>query len=162
MKYRKRLPRAFSLDECFNANVDRSGGPEACWPWTGSRSKNRYGVLSFKKARFYAHRLAYALANGAVPDGMDVCHHCDNPPCCNARHLFTSDAAGNAADMVAKGRWRGPLGLEHPKSKLTPELIAEARAQYAAGRSLRSIARDFKMSHQALSAAMRGKTWRAA
>jgi hypothetical protein len=57
-----------------------------------------------------AHRVAYELAVGAIPHGMMVCHHCDNPPCCNPTHLFVGTHSDNAKDMVAKGRKRGGRG----------------------------------------------------
>ena len=85
----------------FWARVDTSGGPDACWPWQGARLPRGYGKMT---GAGYAHRIAWELENGPVPAGMYVCHHCDNPPCCNPAHLFTGDAAANNADMDAKGR----------------------------------------------------------
>lgn len=98
--------RGMSLVERFWAKVDQSGGAEACWPWMGGRHKFGYGNVEHDVR---AHRLAWELANGPIPAGLHVLHRCDNPPCCNARHLFIGTDADNVADMRAKGRQGRPV-----------------------------------------------------
>jgi hypothetical protein len=88
----------------FWSKVDRSGGPDACWPWMAYRNRDGYGSFRVDDHTESAHRVAWVEENGPVPEGMDVLHHCDNPPCCNPRHLFLGTAADNARDSVAKGR----------------------------------------------------------
>lgn len=93
--------------ERFWAKVDTSGGPDACWPWTGSRYAKGYGSFRVTHDRAVtASRFAYELANGPLADGMFALHSCDNPPCCNARHLRAGTAEENTAEMVSKGRAR--------------------------------------------------------
>lgn len=104
------------------AVAKRAGG---CWEWTKSRTAAGYGQLSEKHGEgrrvVYAHRVAYFLANGDLPEGMQVCHTCDNRACVRPDHLFIGDHAANMADMVSKGRTkRGrkfPLGPTHWSSR---------------------------------------------
>jgi hypothetical protein len=146
-----------------------------CREWTGSRLPSRkygkgfgYGVvgLSPRQAeavglpppkpgawvrQVYAHRLAYLLERGPIPLGMLVCHHCDNPPCCNPAHLFLGTAADNTADMLAKSRGRG--ALSHTDVRVIRDL-------FASGTSLHEIASRFKISKHAALGAATGRTYR--
>lgn len=87
----------------FWAYVDR-GGPDVCWVWKGSKLPSGYGRVSWQGKTTYAHRVAHLLAHGAIPAGMCVCHHCDNPPCCNPSHLWLGTQQDNMADRDRKGR----------------------------------------------------------
>jgi hypothetical protein len=79
-----------------------------CWEWTGATVPGGYGRLRGDDARStLAHRAAWLWANGPFPDGLKVCHRCDNPPCCNPEHLFLGTQLENMRDCVAKGRFRG-------------------------------------------------------
>lgn len=85
-----------------------------CWECAGFQYKLRgvkshskgYVDFSYRRVRWRAHRLAYTIAVGPIPDGLEVCHSCDNPPCCNPKHLFLGTGSENAIDRVAKGRDR--------------------------------------------------------
>lgn len=99
-----------SLAARFWPKVDRSGGPDACWPWmagTSQKTSARYGVIRGSHRQGFkvllAHRVALALASGGrMPKAKDACHRCDNPICCNPSHLFWGSHRDNMRDYAAK------------------------------------------------------------
>ena len=99
--------------------IVRKEDPERCWDWPHARHEAGYGVCTYKGVKTTAHRLAYELTNGPVPDGMYVLHTCDRPQCCNPAHLFVGTPKDNVADMLAKGRLLG--------KHIAAELAAEGR-----------------------------------
>lgn len=83
---------------------------DECWVWGGHRNKQGYGRKAFGSKRkgtyrgYYVHRLAWEWVNGPIPEGMCVCHRCDNPPCVNPAHLFLGTNLDNVRDREAKHR----------------------------------------------------------
>jgi hypothetical protein len=83
------------------------GGKDDCWVWTGCKLPTGYGhYRKTKSCQLYAHRTAFELTNGPIPDGLEVCHTCDNPPCCNPNHLWIGTHLDNVHDRDMKGRGR--------------------------------------------------------
>jgi hypothetical protein len=85
---------------------------DTCWVWQGMKHKHGYGVILSEGARsptLLAHRVAWAIGHGPIPEGLDVLHHCDNPPCVNYEQcLFLGTQTDNNIDMWTKerGHWQ--------------------------------------------------------
>lgn len=168
-----------TLEERFWNKVDRSGGPNACWPWTPrARMTSGYGLFATGSGShgtgvsWGAHRVAYWLSNyGTLPPrrrrgdtSESVCHSCDNKSCCNPAHLWLGDAKVNAKDASSKGLLFQPGKRLPPekcaKTKLTWEIVRSLRTGELSGMRRRHVARLLNVDESTIYNVRTYKTWK--
>ncbi|MGV1768758.1 HNH endonuclease [Agrobacterium vitis] len=135
----------------FLQKADTHGmNPDVCWEWLGAGKGNGYGHTSHGGA----HRRAYQLFIGEVPDDMDVCHRCDNRFCVNPDHLFLGTRAVNMADMKHKGR-----GAGGSRKHLREHQVQEIRRRLAAGTPPKIIAETMDVNYATITAIKEGRSY---
>ena len=173
------------VEERFWSKVDRSG---KCWLWTAAKMKGGYGGFKWAGRMWRAHRAAWLLTYGHIPDNLMLCHTCDTPACVNPAHLFLGTAADNARDAAAKGlTLKGdrngnhlhpelrPYGQRngrhtHPETtsrgervhqaKLTEQTVRAIRHDYAGGQiTFKELGARYGVSNVAARMVVRRRTW---
>lgn len=192
-RWRKPLPldeTAYSADarKRFWKKVIR-GNPDDCWKWIGALTHDGYGRFGNNRKTVVAHRVAFRMEVGEIPEEMLVCHTCDNPPCCNPRHFVLGTQWDNTLDKMAKGRYatgersgahthpeKIRRGDNHPfrldptmhafgegvnTAKLTAEKVIRIRRFYASRKfSAMSLAKRFGVSVSNIRFIVDGRTWK--
>jgi hypothetical protein len=152
-----RLCMRSSAEERYLSRVDRSGMDE-CWLWLGAKSASGYGTISIKDRTVTAHRFGYRLHFGSIPDGLLVCHSCDNRLCQNPNHWFLGTYLDNRRDADRKGR--SARGETHGISRLTSTQVENIRRDYASGGvSQMTLAVRYGVSERTVGRVIHRKTW---
>jgi hypothetical protein len=136
-----------------------------CWEWNGWISKGGYPMTKDYdciKTNILAHRLSYKVFKGDIPDGMLVCHACDNKKCCNPKHLWLGTHHDNNQDCLMKGRNSGGHGPGeiNPASKLKEKEVLEIRKKLSEGIRPYLIAKEYKVKNYCIYAIRDRITWR--
>lgn len=134
--------------------------PDGCWLFTGTNNGMGYGVIRIGGEQQKAHRVAYVLYVNNIPEGICICHTCDNPICVNPAHLFAGTQKDNMQDMKAKGRHG--YGETNSRAKLKEHQVIEIRKRYATDKYIRQeiLAKEYNISRSALSFIVTNKTWK--
>ncbi len=147
-----------TFDERYDMKVDRSGGPNACWPWTAGLGSHGYGQIKLDGEKVLAHRIALERRLGRlIKPGFCSLHHCDNPPCCNPTHLFEGTQAENNRD--AANKCRTAHGAQNGNAKLIEADIREIRQRAHRGELQRVLAGVFEIDRSNISKIVLGKRW---
>lgn len=150
--------RVKSLEERFWERVDVQG-PDECWEWTAGRIAGGYGRINDLGRPLGAHRVSWEIENQtSVPEGLVVCHRCDNPPCCNPAHLFVGTTRDNAQDRDRKGR--GLHGEANYCAKLTWDSVRSIRRRVDAGERQCDLAREYGVTRTTINDIVKGRSWR--
>ena len=124
----------------FWAKVDKSGD---CWVWTAALLKTGYGCLRINRKTTRAHRVAYELSVGPIPNGALLRHTCDNRRCVKPEHLLPGTFKDNNQDALDRGRHL--CGERDPKAKLSNKDVKEIRLALARGETGRSLSKRYRV-----------------
>jgi hypothetical protein len=154
-------PKPRTLAERFWPKVEKTDG---CWIWRGalhSFGSGQIGAGGWHGKPLFAHRVAWELTNGPVPDGLWVLHRCDTPPCVRPEHLFLGNHQENMADMARKGRGHrsGLRGTQVGTAKLTEPEVREIRRRRQGGEPSARIASHYGVTPRVVWLIGAGRAW---
>lgn len=128
-----------------------------CWEYQVCGKRDKYGLIEINGKTKRAHRISYELFVNEIPNGMCVCHKCDNPPCINPEHLFIGTNHDNRMDSVNKKRHS--RGISRPLAKFNEEEIREIRELYFKGHSIEVLALKYKVNYSTMYRIVKRHTW---
>ncbi|MFA6992669.1 MAG: HNH endonuclease [Candidatus Gracilibacteria bacterium] len=148
-------------EERFWHFVKKGKNEDDCWAWIGTKIPSGYSQIWCCGKMVNAHRFSYELHFGKIPKGKIIMHKCDNPQCCNPKHLEVGTYKDNTQDMLKKGRTNQPKGEKHCCAKLTQKQVVQIRKLHKTGRfSQIEIGRKFNVGQNAICSIVNNKTWK--
>ncbi len=151
------------LRERFMEKVRIGKKPNECWEWLASVRNSGYGRIKIGDLTRSAHRVSYELHVGKIPNGICVCHHCDNKLCVRPNHLFLGTHRDNARDMVQKGKHNPARGESAGSAKLTEKQVMKIRTTFKKNNrwGMKTVlARKYGISNAQITHILQGKHWR--
>lgn len=149
-----------SLD-AFWSKVAITADDNQCWLWQGSVNRHGYGAHRVDRKRLSCHRIAWMYPNYIIPEGMFVCHSCDNPSCCNPKHLWIGTHQDNMNDMKKKKRqsFVRAQGENHGLHTLTNEQVANIRWSFEQGKvSIGELSEEYLCSKEHIRKIVKNET----
>lgn len=144
----------------FFEKVRKGKHPDDCWEWLTSKTFQGYGKFSYKGMLGGAHRMSWRIEYGEIPGKLCVLHHCDNPECCNPKHLFLGTRGDNVRDAIKKGRRARLVGEQTGSSKLTEKEVLEIRQIYKDElMSQNELARKYRVTQANIWFILHRKSW---
>lgn len=134
-------------------------GDDDCWPWMRACQSKGYGQIYIGETAHRAHRIAYYLVNGEWP--VISCHSCDNPICCNPKHIKNGTYKSNMQERSERGRCNSAKGEKCGRSKLKDSQVLAIREEYARGGiTHREIAAKYGVSGSLVTVIINRRFWR--
>ncbi len=156
-------------------NKVKKAGDDECWQWMGSKSHQyskqlnrpqrgvfqKYDKLRHGPSNLVAYRVAFYLTHGkTITNGAIICHHCDNPMCCNPKHLFEGSFHDNTQDMMTKGRNTKRQGELNTQVKLKPKQVLEIRELCRLGGNHRLVAEKYGVTRMTVTDIWNRHSWK--
>lgn len=154
-----KINQKLSLSERFWSKVSKKEENE-CWEWNGTKHISGYGILRVNGKNEYSHRIGYQIMIGTISKNLFVLHSCDNPSCCNPKHLWLGTYKDNSDDMIRKRRRRSDKGELNPQHKLTEKQVVEIRSLYSTGKyTQRELGKKYNVTQGQISRIIRNMEW---
>lgn len=148
----------------FWSHVAISPNADECWEWQAALTIGKsggYGSLNIKRKPMKAHRVAWEIQNGEIPNKLYVLHKCDNRKCCNPQHLFLGTHQNNMDDMYSKNRKAPTNGEYNGRHKLTAKQVNEIRTRYDCRNiTQRELANEYMVGKSTINSVITGKNWK--
>ena len=142
--------------------MDKIKVVDGCWIWQNCKQSDGYGSIRCGDKTWLAHRLIWTFENGKIPDGMEICHTCDNPACVNPKHLWAGTRADNNHDMMEKGRFipKYKNGSKNCNAKLSEKDVIEIRKKSLNGYKLKELSKIYNVSYDTIRLISKRITWK--
>lgn len=148
-------------DRLFWKKVAITANDDLCWEWQASCVQDGYGHFTRNNKTVVAHRFAWSYPDYIIPDGIKICHSCDNPKCCNPKHLFLGSNQDNMDDMKRKGRSPNVKGEKNPRAILTFEIVSEIRQRFSTEKIRKiNLAREYNISNSQIHRILSNEHWK--